>query len=72
MKKNNRIKNIGSNIKLERINQGLALQELAAKAGIHKKTLSHIERGIVNTSIDKIYRIALVLNIDIVDLCKSK
>lgn len=60
-----RNKNLGKNIKAERIRCGLTQFELAEKVCISESSLSLIERGRQTPSVFVVYDIAGVLNINI-------
>ena len=61
-------KEIGRKIKKARIIKGLKQIDVAVDAGINSSYYSKIERGEVNPSLEKIYRIAKSLNIKSYDL----
>ena len=56
-------KEIGKKIKKARNEKGLKQVDVAVDAGINSSYYSKIERGEVNPSLDKIYRIAKSLGI---------
>lgn len=56
-------KKIGRKIKKGRLEKGLKQVDVAVDAGINSSYYSKIERGEVNPSLEKIYRIAKALNI---------
>ena len=60
-----RLKNIGINIKSERIRAGLSQEELAEKCEISRNSISLIETGKLNPTIIKVIDIAKTLNVDI-------
>lgn len=64
----NRLKNIGKNIREYRKKLNLSQIELAVEVGIDRAYLSEIENGRTNTSINILYAISDALKIDITDL----
>lgn len=56
-------KEVGRKIKKARTGKGLHQVDVAVDAGINSSYYSKIERGEVNPSLEKIYRIAKSLNI---------
>ena len=60
-----RLKNIGINIKSERLRQGLSQEELAEKCDISRNSVSLIETGKINPTILKVVDIAGILEVDI-------
>lgn len=56
-------KEIGKNIKRARENRKLNQIEVAVEAGVNPSYYSKIERGEVNPSIDKIYKVIKALRI---------
>ena len=59
---------IGTNIKLLRDIRGLSQKELAEFASISTGTLSHIENGGRQPSLEMLYKIADALNVSIINL----
>ncbi len=66
-----KLKNLGLNIKSERIRKGLSQEELAEKCDISRNSISLIETGKINPTILKVLDIAKALNIDINVLLKD-
>lgn len=66
-----RLKNIGINIKSERLRRGLSQEELAEKCDISRNSVSLIETGKINPTIIKIIDIANVLGVSIDELVKK-
>lgn len=66
-----RLKNLGINIKIERLKQGISQEELAEKCDISRNSISLIETGKINPTILKVIDIANVLNVDIDRLIKN-
>ncbi|MBQ7764519.1 helix-turn-helix transcriptional regulator [bacterium] len=66
-----RLKNIGINVKSERLRKGLSQEELAEKCEISRNSISLIETGKINPTIIKMIDIAKVLNVDINVLIKN-
>lgn len=54
-------------IAIERANQGLTIAELAIKAGVHRYTVSRIERGDFKPRLDTVGKIAKALGKTIED-----
>lgn len=71
MQINKRLKNLGLNIKSERIRKNLSQEELAEKCDISRNSISLIETGKINPTILKIVDIAKALNVDINILLKD-
>lgn len=61
-------KNIGKRIKIERVKHEISQEELAERSGLHRTTLSKIERGLEIAGVDTLVRIANALNISMNDL----
>ena len=66
-----RLKNIGINIKSERLRKGISQEELAEKCDISRNSVSLIETGKLNPTIIKVIDIARTLNVDINTLIKD-
>lgn len=62
---NNRLKNIGNNIRQTRKDKQISQIDLAVMVGIDRAYLSEIENGHANLSINILYAIADALNTDI-------
>lgn len=60
-----RLKNLGLNIKSERIRKGLSQEELAELCDISRNSISLIETGKINPTILKVLDITKALSIDI-------
>lgn len=60
-----RLKNIGINVKSERLRKGLSQEELAEKCEISRNSISLIETGKINPTILRVIDIAKVLDVDI-------
>lgn len=58
----------GPTLKAFRTERGLTLAELSAKTGLQTSTLSKIENGKAELTIDKLLRISLALDINIADV----
>lgn len=71
MEVNTRLKNIGINIKSERLRRGLSQEELAEKCDISRNSVSLIETGKINPTILRVIDIANVLGISVNDLVKE-
>ena len=71
MQINKRLKNLGLNIKSERIRKNLSQEELAEKCDVSRNSISLIETGKINPTILKIVDIAKALNVYINILLKD-
>jgi len=65
MSKNNILRTIGINIKHARNEKGLTQEQLAPMIGLSRTQLVNIEGGNTSTSIEKIIKLAEVLEIDV-------
>jgi len=61
----------GAALKSFRTERGLTLAELSQKTGLQPSTLSKIENGKIETTIDKLVRISAALDVNIADLFGS-
>ena len=68
---NERLKNLGLNIKFARIKKGLSQEELAELIDTSRMTVSFIETARQNPTILKVIDIARVLNVDINELINN-
>lgn len=59
---------IGKNIQKNRKKKGLTQIELAVDAGVNPSYYGKIERGIVNPSLEKIYRVIKALHVPSSDI----
>lgn len=67
------IKNIfGKNLKNLRKSRGLTQEKLAELSNLDRSYISDIEGGRVNVSLESIYKIAIGLEVEIVDLFNFK
>ena len=57
-----------SNLRKERLAQGLSQEALAEQAGLHRTYVGSVERGERNIAIDNMERLANTLNVAVVDL----
>jgi transcriptional regulator with XRE-family HTH domain len=64
------LKVFGQNVRKIRKDKGLTQEQLSNDLGMEISQISRIERGVVNTSILNITKIAQVLEIDIEELFK--
>jgi transcriptional regulator with XRE-family HTH domain len=55
-------------IRQARLNQGLSLRALSARAGLPYSTLSKLENGTMALTYDKLIRLAQALNVDLKDI----
>ena len=65
MKENMRLKNLGINIKGERLRRNISKEKLAELTNISRNSVSLIETGKINPTILKVIDIAEVLGVDI-------
>ena len=59
---------LGKRIKKARKDKKISQEELAGRVGLHYTTISRIERGISNTPVQTINKIAKALKVDMSDL----
>ena len=71
MKTRERLKNIGINIKSERLRCGISQEELAEQSNISRNSISLIETGKLNPTILRVIDIAKALVVDINVLVKE-
>lgn len=62
-----RIDLLALSIKRERLAAGLSLTELAKRAGVAKSTLSQLESGIGNPSIETLWSLAMAMGLQVTD-----
>ena len=62
-----RLKSIGTNIKMARTMMGLSQEELAKRSGIGRRTITDIELGKINSSLGTLFKLcdALQMHLDI-------
>ena len=60
-----RLRNLGINIKSERLRKGISQEELAEKCDISRNSISLIETGKINPTAIRLIEIAKVLDVDI-------
>lgn len=65
------VKALGENIKAAREKVQLTQEEVAKKAGISSNYFAKIERGEINTTVEKLYKIIKALNVDASDIFPS-
>lgn len=58
-------KKISEAVKEARVAKGMTQEELAELAGVGRSTISRLENGNRNTSSDRIFKIARVLELDL-------
>ena len=68
---NNRLKNLGLNIKFARMKKGLSQEQLAEIVETSRMTISFIETARQNPTILKVIDIAKASDVDINELIKS-
>lgn len=61
---------LAASLRRARAELGLSQEGLAELAGLHRTYVGGIERGERNVSIDNIERLAVALQVDVVDLLK--
>jgi len=61
---------LAANLRGRRKAMGLSQEELADIAGLHRTYVGSIERGERNVSIDNIERLAVALELDVIDLLR--
>lgn len=66
-----RLKNLGINIKSERLRKNLSQERLAELTNISRNSVSLIETGKINLTILKVIDIARVLDVDVNILIKE-
>ena len=71
MEMKDRLRNIGINIKSERLRRGISQEELAEKCDISRNSVSLIETGKINPTIIRVIDIADALGISIDALVKD-
>ncbi|HYG35297.1 MAG TPA: helix-turn-helix transcriptional regulator [Clostridia bacterium] len=54
-----------------RIQRGLSMTKLAAKAGLSRPMISFVEQELRNPTIDTLLRIASVLEVDLADIIRQ-
>ncbi len=62
--------NVGKRIQNIRESKGISQQELAAKCNFEKSNMSRLEAGRVNPTLATLEKVALALEIDIIELFK--
>ena len=70
--KNKYLIGVGLHIKKMRLKQNLSRYQLAFEVGTSEKHIRQIENGEINTSIYKIYQIAIALGLKPEDLIKIR
>lgn len=55
----------------KRIERGLSMTELAARAGLSRAMISFVEREIRNPSLETLLRITAVLKVELADLVRE-
>lgn len=63
---------VARNVKLWREQRGVSQQSLSANAGLSRTYLSRIENGVETVSVDHLEKLAIALNVDIVELLKPE
>ena len=71
MEEKNRLRNLGINIKSERLRRNISQEKLAELTNISRNSLSVIETGKINPTILKVIDIARVLNVDLNTLIRE-
>lgn len=62
---------ISANLSRMRKARGLSQEQLAELAEFHRTYVSQLERCVTNISIDGLERLALALDVDVIDLLKK-
>ena len=62
------VRQLGENVKRERLRQGLSQDALAVEAGMRRSYLSDLERGVRNPSVHALGRLAMALKMEAADL----
>ncbi len=65
-------KNFARNLKYYRARLGFSQEKLADIAGLHRTYIGSVERGERNISIDNMERLAIALQINIIDLLRNE
>lgn len=71
MEDKNRLKNLGINIKSERLRRDISQEKLAELTNISRNSISLIETGKINPTILKVIDIANVLGVDVTMLTRD-
>jgi len=71
MENKERLKNLGINIKVNRLKANLSQEELSERTNIARNSISLIETGKINPTILKVIDIAKTLNVKVEDLIKN-
>ena len=71
MEEKNRLRNLGINIKSERLRRNISQEKLAELTGISRNSISLIETGKINPTILKVIDIANVLGVDLMVLTRE-
>ena len=71
MEEKNRLRNLGINIKSERLRRNISQEKLAELTNISRNSISLIETGKINPTILKVIDIASVLNVDLNTLIRE-
>lgn len=65
------IREFGEHLKKVRLSKKMSLRKLAHEADMSHNAINEIEKGIVDTSLSTIYRLAAALGIDPADLMRK-
>ncbi len=71
MEEKNRLKNLGINVKSERLRRNISQEKLAELTNISRNSISLIETGKINPTILKMIDIANVLGVELSTLIKG-
>lgn len=71
MEDKNRLRNLGINIKSERLRRNVSQEKLAELTGISRNSISLIETGKINPTILKVIDIANVLGVDLMVITRD-
>lgn len=63
--------NIADNVRRLRKERNLSQEKLGELAQCHRTYVSQLERGVTNISVDRLERLAEVLNVTVIDLMNA-
>lgn len=62
------LKIIAANVKIFRMAKNISQEKLAELADVHRNYIGHVERAERNMTIDSIEKLAMALNVTVIDL----
>lgn len=62
------LKNVSNNCKTVRIKSSLTVMDLSVKSGLDVKTIYNIESGVINITLDTLFKICYALEVDLITL----